>query len=400
MTRSAPHDVVLRRQRRRDRHQRGGGSVWRALHALHARRTQRTRDARRKQLPLRLAVLVPAHNEEALIGKTLASLMTQTVPADRILVMADNCTDRTVEIARGFPGVEVYETVDNAARKSGALNQGYGLIREAAYVVQVDADTVFDEHFLHELVTSLERTPEAGALAARVGVQPFPGGGFLTWLLWILQRLEYYYYDSMKVGNRGSVWCVSGIGGIYRGAALAAVADGRKGPWDETSIVEDYALSLDIEEAGWRTGSAMRAFSWSDTMPTLRDLWRQRWRWNAGTFAEWQARPCTDAVRADRRTFNRGLVLVLVNPLALTLISLTVVMGIFAVSWWSFVIVGLFVSDRLYRLRYVPRKSPADFLIALLLVPELLYRFVLDANLLYARLRMALSRKGAAGLAW
>jgi cellulose synthase/poly-beta-1,6-N-acetylglucosamine synthase-like glycosyltransferase len=47
-----------------------------------------------------VAVLIPAHNEAELIGATVASLQRQTRPADRVIVMADNCTDDTVAIAR------------------------------------------------------------------------------------------------------------------------------------------------------------------------------------------------------------------------------------------------------------------------------------------------------------
>ena len=69
-----------------------------------------------------LVALLPAHDEEASLGAALDSLRSQTRPPDRIVVVADNCTDRTVEIARER-GVEVYETVDNAHKKAGALNQ-------------------------------------------------------------------------------------------------------------------------------------------------------------------------------------------------------------------------------------------------------------------------------------
>ena len=66
--------------------------------------------------------MIPAHNEEGQIVATIRSLRAQTRPPDRIIVAADNCTDATVELARG-EGVEVYATVDNTHKKAGALNQ-------------------------------------------------------------------------------------------------------------------------------------------------------------------------------------------------------------------------------------------------------------------------------------
>jgi glycosyltransferase involved in cell wall biosynthesis len=63
--------------------------------------------------------LIPAYNEEAVLGPTLESLARKSRPPDRVLVIADNCSDRTVEIARAH-GVEVHETVGNTEKKAGA----------------------------------------------------------------------------------------------------------------------------------------------------------------------------------------------------------------------------------------------------------------------------------------
>jgi biofilm PGA synthesis N-glycosyltransferase PgaC len=69
-----------------------------------------------------LTVLVPAHNEELTIETSLASLWNQTRRPDRVLVVADNCSDATADIARGG-GADVFITVDNVEKKAGALNQ-------------------------------------------------------------------------------------------------------------------------------------------------------------------------------------------------------------------------------------------------------------------------------------
>ena len=70
----------------------------------------------------RVVVLVPAHDEAASIGTTLRALQAQTRRPDRVVVVADNCTDDTVAIARAA-GAEVVETVGNTDKKAGALNQ-------------------------------------------------------------------------------------------------------------------------------------------------------------------------------------------------------------------------------------------------------------------------------------
>lgn len=91
----------------------------------------------------RVGVLVPAHNEETGLADTLRSILDQTVEGDRVVVVADNCTDATAQVARGLPGVEVVERVDPQRRGKGyALGAGMDALRSdpTAVVVIIDAD--------------------------------------------------------------------------------------------------------------------------------------------------------------------------------------------------------------------------------------------------------------------
>ena len=93
------------------------------------------------QLP-RLAVLVPAHNEEAIISGILSDLKSQAKSEDRIIVIADNCEDATAEVARTH-GAEAFERTDlNERGKAYALR--FALERLEAdppeVVIVVDAD--------------------------------------------------------------------------------------------------------------------------------------------------------------------------------------------------------------------------------------------------------------------
>ena len=69
-----------------------------------------------------ITVLIPAHNEEAVLGNTLDALSAQTQVPDRVIVIADNCTDDTVRIADAW-GAEVMVSQQNVDKKAGALNQ-------------------------------------------------------------------------------------------------------------------------------------------------------------------------------------------------------------------------------------------------------------------------------------
>jgi cellulose synthase/poly-beta-1,6-N-acetylglucosamine synthase-like glycosyltransferase len=116
----------------------------------------------------RFAILVPAHDEAAVIGRTLDSFARLDYPPDRVrvYVVADNCTDDTAAIARAA-GVEVLERDDLAdAGKGSALNWLFDIVDAGeppdAYVI-VDADTVLEPSFLVEMDAALR----AGALAAQ-----------------------------------------------------------------------------------------------------------------------------------------------------------------------------------------------------------------------------------------
>ena len=89
-----------------------------------------------------VTILIPAHNEASGIGQTLTTLLPQLTPQDRIVVVADNCTDATAAIAREF-GVTVLERQDSQQLGKGyALDYGLKFIQ--AYtpdiVVILDAD--------------------------------------------------------------------------------------------------------------------------------------------------------------------------------------------------------------------------------------------------------------------
>jgi cellulose synthase/poly-beta-1,6-N-acetylglucosamine synthase-like glycosyltransferase len=90
----------------------------------------------------RIAVLIPAHNEQAVIGATLRTLLPTVPRRSRVVVVADNCTDATAEIARLF-GAEVVERIDQERRGKGyALEFGIGHLRRdpPSAVVFLDAD--------------------------------------------------------------------------------------------------------------------------------------------------------------------------------------------------------------------------------------------------------------------
>src|SRR4051794_11315773 len=125
--------------------------------------------------PLRLTVFVPAHDEALTIAATLDSLWQQTRPPDKVVVVADNCTDDTAEVARRH-GAEVFTTVANRDKKAGALNQALAQMfaamasRDVAMIM--DADSVIVPEFLATAMGRLDADPDliavGGVSTARV----------------------------------------------------------------------------------------------------------------------------------------------------------------------------------------------------------------------------------------
>src|SRR3954453_18831306 len=106
------------------------------------------------------AVLVPAHNEEAGITATVPNVRDQLSPGDRVLVVADNCTDATASAALEA-GAEVCERTDPDRRGKGfALDHGLRQLEKIppGVVVVVDADCLLGTGALDAVVRQAAAT--------------------------------------------------------------------------------------------------------------------------------------------------------------------------------------------------------------------------------------------------
>jgi cellulose synthase/poly-beta-1,6-N-acetylglucosamine synthase-like glycosyltransferase len=109
----------------------------------------------------RVAVLVPAHNEQSVIDKTLASISRQLEAGDRLVVIADNCSDLTADTAR-HQGAEVTVRTNPTLRGKGyALEHGLEFLeqtRAPEVVIFVDADCELEDGCLDRLARLCLRT--------------------------------------------------------------------------------------------------------------------------------------------------------------------------------------------------------------------------------------------------
>lgn len=243
---------------------------------------------------MKTVVLIPAHNEEACLAETLRALARQTVPLDRTIVVADNCTDATPDIALA-ESAELFVTVHNKGKKAGGLNQALAVLLpeydDTDIILVTDADSHLSPDFMEVACGHL-----ADRLVGAVGGMFYgsPGAG----LIGLLQRSEYVRY-ARQIARKGcDAYVLTGTGTAFTVGALREVAaartDGRlpAGPgacYDEATMTEDSYMTFAIKTLGYRTPSPMECWVSTEVMPTWRQLWKQRLRWQLGALENLRA---------------------------------------------------------------------------------------------------------------
>ena len=229
-----------------------------------------------------VSVVVPAYNEAAGIAATIQSMVTSRYRGRiEIIVVDDGSSDGTAAIARGLriPYVRVISQPNSG--KAGALNRG---IAEAHsdILILVDGDTVFQADTIGRLVAPLAAA-DVGAVSGNTKVgnrRGFLGG-------W--QHLEYvmgFNLDRRLFDMLGTIPTVPGAIGAFRRAALVLA-----GGISTDTLAEDTDLTMTLCRSPWRVVYAPGAIAWTEAPSSLRQLWRQRYRWSYGTMqAMWKHR--------------------------------------------------------------------------------------------------------------
>lgn len=325
---------------------------------------------------VRVTALMPAHNEEFSLPVTLSALLAQIRPPDRVIVAADNCTDRTVEIAREM-GFEVFETIDNAHKKGGALNQALARIlpeSDASDVILVmDADTSLAPRFIEVGAARLEADPELTA----VGGVFFGEDG--NGLVGQLQRNEYARYSLQIRARRGRVFVLTGTATMFRADALLDVAAARSvfvpgetgKVYDTSALTEDNEITFALKSLGATVTSPIECRVTTEIMPTWKDLWIQRKRWQRGALENLSAYGITRAtIRYWGQQVGIGYGAFALN-LALVLLFITF-LAVDTWIWFPFwLIIGLvFLIERVITAWSGGWKARG---LAALLFPELAY---------------------------
>jgi 1,2-diacylglycerol 3-beta-glucosyltransferase len=241
----------------------------------------------------RLLFLVSAHNEELLIGECVRSLVGVDYPADRlvVVVIANNCSDRTAEQARAA-GARVLERTDPVREgKPHALAWALELLRDEPYdtCVIVDADSIAEPGFARG-VNALGPMGENAAQAYFATWNE--DESWLTLLAGIFARAKYEILYPAK--DRAGLNCpLTGNGMVF--SAIPLKRDG----WTAFSLTENWELYAEYTIKGRRIFFATGARLLSQEVRALRQGKSQRERWTRGRRAALR-RYAGPLLRSDR----------------------------------------------------------------------------------------------------
>jgi cellulose synthase/poly-beta-1,6-N-acetylglucosamine synthase-like glycosyltransferase/peptidoglycan/xylan/chitin deacetylase (PgdA/CDA1 family) len=234
----------------------------------------------------RVAVLIPAYNEEKVIVRTIRSVLNSNYKNLRAIVIDDGSKDRTVEVATQAYQAEIAAghvtilTKPNGG-KAAALNFALEQIEEELYV-GIDADTVIAPDAISRLIPHFA-DEKIGAVAGNAKV----GNRVNLWTRW--QALEYITsqnFERRALDLFNVVTVVPGAIGAWRTRPVRAV-----GGYPVNTVAEDADLTMNLLEHRYKVIYEDRALAFTEAPVDMKGLMRQRFRWSFGILqAVWKHR--------------------------------------------------------------------------------------------------------------
>jgi cellulose synthase/poly-beta-1,6-N-acetylglucosamine synthase-like glycosyltransferase len=332
-----------------------------------------------------IVVLIAAHNEERSIVTTLQSQRAQLRRPDRIVVAADNCDDRTAELARSVPGVTVYETEGNTTKKPGALNQAWRrYCGEADLVVCIDADTILEPTAVGDWEAEFVANDRLGGCSGKFTMLVDDSMSRSQKLLVRIQRAEFAKWTDLALRRGRKTNVLAGTACCMRNETLREITDWRAetlgrtcdGPWLDTSAVEDFELTYRMRERGWETKVSASVRAYTDAMTDLKSLWAQRMKWQTGTVSDLMDFGVNRLTLFDWRQQVQGLVAIAVRLAWIVLTAAAVALGTLEFHPLWLIPPALFLANDVRQAFRIPNAQPADIVVAALLVPQEVFAFL------------------------
>ncbi|TXK72364.1 glycosyltransferase [Paenibacillus sp. N3.4] len=231
-----------------------------------------------------VSILIPAHNEEKVIGQTVSALIALDYPRDKyeIIVINDNSSDQTGEILaniqRRVPdfnlNIITTDTVTGGKGKSNALNIGFQKSKGELIAVY-DADNTPERNALKYLVHALRRDDSLGAVIGKFRTRN-RNKNMLTRFI----NIETLGFQWMVQAGRWQLFNLCTIPGtnfIVRKSIIEEM-----GGWDTKAIAEDTEISFRLYRLGYKIKYIPMSVTWEQEPETIPVWMRQRSRWVKG----------------------------------------------------------------------------------------------------------------------
>lgn len=225
--------------------------------------------------------LVPAHNEEDVIGPTIESLVGQNYHSDLfdIVIIADNCTDNTVGVIERYEHAEAFVNTSKADEPRGKPHAIAKFIETGRwkaydYIAFIDADNIVDQDYLREMNSQLLARPELTVVQGYLGVKnvatSITASGYAA-VYFITNRAV--QYANYRLGWNAAI---GGTGFVLDTNYL------EKNGWNPRSYTEDFELQVELSLQEKKSGWNHFAVVYDEKPNSVIASHHQRTRWAQG----------------------------------------------------------------------------------------------------------------------
>lgn len=225
---------------------------------------------------VKITILIPAHNEEAMVSQCISSCLNQTVPADQIVVVNDGSTDRTKQILESFgEQITILNIPKATGNKSKAQALGLQLVT-GDVVISTDADTILHECF----VSAMKKKFADPNIAAASGYIKSMRYNFLT----ALREVEYVVGQDLYKNAQAALNFLVVIPGAASAFRTELFRNGVI-TFDHDTLTEDLDFTYKLHRKGYQVAFVQEAVVFTQDPPNLHSYINQTRRWY---FGGWQ----------------------------------------------------------------------------------------------------------------
>lgn len=275
--------------------------------------------------------ILPAHNEENVIGNLIESLKKQDYPASLIdiYVIADNCTDNTVKIAKEAGAIVLERKEDDPEKRTkGAALQWFlkqKIEENADYdaFCVFDADNIVDKGFFTAMNKKLCQGEEVvqGYRDIKNPTDSWVSAGYAIFY-WTMHR--FYHLARYNIGLSP---LLNGTGFMVKFDLI------KQNGWDTKTLTEDIEFSLKQIIKGRKLGWATDAIVYDEQPEVFKASWKQRSRWTVGHIQCMKAytKDLALAIKKNKTIMNFDGLLYIIGSIPMFIVSMLLVFSNFAI---------------------------------------------------------------------